>query len=187
MKKKENNFGNRYCCFLRGVNVNGIKIKNKELVDVFNNLGFKDINTVLQTGNVIFSLDLKSKKYKEDMDELKVYIEKGLKEAFNYDAFVIIKTLLEIQNIVSNFSLKKHEDFNSNVIFTSNEVIKEELKKCALDSEVEEVSIFKDVIFWNVKKGYTLHSIFGKNLGKKKYKEFTTTRNINTLERILKK
>jgi hypothetical protein len=43
------------------------------------------------------------------------------------------------------------------------------------------------VIYWRVDQGKTLRSSFGKLLAKSKYKEFNTNRNINTLQKLLKK
>ena len=45
----------KYCVFLRGINVNGIKIKMQDLKAVLTNLGFTDVKTILATGNVILT------------------------------------------------------------------------------------------------------------------------------------
>ncbi|MCL2858815.1 MAG: hypothetical protein FWF42_03895, partial [Streptococcaceae bacterium] len=51
----------------------------------------------------------------------------------------------------------------------------------------EQVAIVEDLFYWQVEKGKTLDTPFSKILGKKKYKEEFTSRNINTLEKIVKK
>lgn len=44
-----------YVAFLRGINVSGHKKLNmKDLVQLFENLSFKNIKTYIQSGNVIF-------------------------------------------------------------------------------------------------------------------------------------
>src|SRR5699024_5316218 len=48
----------RYCAFLRGINVGGIKIKMADLKKEFETAGFTDVVTVLATGNVIFSSEI---------------------------------------------------------------------------------------------------------------------------------
>ena len=44
-----------YVAFLRGINVGGHnKLNMKDLVQLFENLSFKNIKTYIQSGNVIF-------------------------------------------------------------------------------------------------------------------------------------
>ena len=45
----------KYCAFLRGVNVNGTSMKMVDACNVFEVAGMKDISSVLATGNIIFS------------------------------------------------------------------------------------------------------------------------------------
>lgn len=53
--------------------------------------------------------------------------------------------------------------------------------------EVEEAEILNKNFYWKVKKGFTLDSNFGKILGKKSFKDSLTSRNINTIEKIIAK
>ncbi|MFC2063337.1 DUF1697 domain-containing protein, partial [Chloroflexota bacterium] len=44
-----------YVALLRGINVSGQKkIKMQGLIDAFESLGFKDVKTYIQSGNVLF-------------------------------------------------------------------------------------------------------------------------------------
>ena len=45
----------RYAAFLRGINVVGSRISNKELAAPFEAIGFEDVATFRASGNVIFS------------------------------------------------------------------------------------------------------------------------------------
>ena len=46
---------NTYVAFLRGINVGGKnKLNMNDLVQLFENLSFKNIKTYIQSGNVIF-------------------------------------------------------------------------------------------------------------------------------------
>ena len=51
----------------------------------------------------------------------------------------------------------------------------------------EEGLVRADSFYWKVPKEATLTTAFGRILGKKAYKDFFTSRNINTMERIIKK
>ena len=47
----------RYISLLRGINVGGNKkVKMAELKDVYLSLGFEDVQTYIQSGNVLFSV-----------------------------------------------------------------------------------------------------------------------------------
>jgi len=47
----------RYVALLRGINVGGISIKMNDLKASFEGLGFEDVRTILQSGNVVFTSD----------------------------------------------------------------------------------------------------------------------------------
>jgi uncharacterized protein (DUF1697 family) len=42
------------------------------------------------------------------------------------------------------------------------------------------------VIYWQVSRSGTLGSTIGKTMGKKRYKSSTTTRNLRTIDKVLK-
>jgi uncharacterized protein (DUF1697 family) len=49
----------------------------------------------------------------------------------------------------------------------------------------EKIKPGKGVIYWQVPRG-TLDTTIGKTMGMKRYKSSTTTRNLRTLEKVLK-
>ena len=57
----------------------------------------------------------------------------------------------------------------------------------SIKSEYEAAAISNQYFYWTVSKGNTLDSSFGKVLGKKALKEKLTSRNLNTIEKIIKK
>ena len=42
------------------------------------------------------------------------------------------------------------------------------------------------VLYWQVPRASTLDSAIGKTMGKKRYKSSTTTRNLRTLDKVLR-
>ena len=62
----------------------------------------------------------------------------------------------------------------------------EEFKKVN-HQENEEAKIVNQNFYWKIPKGNTLDSGFGKILGKKLLKDKFTSRNINTIEKIMNK
>lgn len=172
----------KYCAFLRGVNVNGTSMKMAEVMNVFTDAGMKEVSSVLASGNILFSSDKKP-------SELKKILEKSMSEYFNYEAFLFLKNENEISEIVNNNPFNKAEDLHIYVFVGIEDVdtlLMEEFSKSD-KTENEKAEIVADTFYWQVPKGNTLDSTFGKVLGKKKLKDKITSRNMNTFERILKK
>ena len=172
----------KYCAFLRGVNVNGTSMKMAEVMNVFTDAGMKEVSSVLASGNILFSSDKKP-------SELKKILEKSMSEYFDYEAFLFLKNENEISEIVNNNPFNKAEDLHIYVFVGIEDVetlLMEEFSKSD-KTENEKAEIVADTFYWQVPKGNTLDSTFGKVLGKKNLKDKITSRNINTFERILKK
>lgn len=171
----------KFCAFLRGVNVNGISLKMAEVCQVFTDAGMKDVSSVLATGNIIFSSDLKP-------TELKVILEKALSGHFNYEAFLFLKTDGEVAEIFFKNPFTQSDDAHIYAFIGIDgveEILLEEFN--AKKSENEKGKIVGKTFYWHVAKGNTLDSAFGKVLGKKNLKEKMTSRNLNTIEKIGKK
>ncbi|MGA9213178.1 DUF1697 domain-containing protein [Kaistella sp.] len=172
----------KYCAFLRGVNVKGTSMKMAEVCKVFADTGMHKISSVLATGNILFSSDL-------NVSELKEILEKSLSEYFNYKAFLFIKNEKEIIQIFENNPFAKSEDLHI-YVFIGIENIEKTLFQEFENSdktENEKAEIVGNTFYWQVPKGKTLDSSFGKILGKKSLKEKMTSRNLNTIEKIVKK
>ena len=181
MQKSSNNI-TKFCAFLRGVNVKGTNMKMAEVSMVFEKAGMTNVSFVLASGNILFS----SNKKKE---ELKQELEKAMSVYFDYDAFLFLKTKKEIQQIVEKCPFLPHETFHI-YGFTGIEgiekILMEEFKKSTA-SETEKAAIAENNFYWQLSKGNTLASEFGKILGRKNLKNAFTSRNLNTFEKILKK
>ena len=172
----------KFCAFLRGVNVKGTSMKMAEVCKVFVNAGMSDVSSVLATGNIIFTSE-------ESKNHLKVKLEKAMSEFFDYDAFIFLKDHSEIAEMLANNPFEKDENFHIYVFVTSEgaeQLLLEEFKK-GKSSEGEKAAIVKETFYWQIAKGNTLDSDFGKILGKKALKHKITSRNLNTFEKILKK
>ena len=87
-----------YVSFLRGINVSGQKkILMADLKLLFESLGFSNVETYIQSGNVIFNTDKKLTDVK-----LAKLIEEKIIEQYSFDVPVIIRTVQELQNIISS-------------------------------------------------------------------------------------
>jgi uncharacterized protein (DUF1697 family) len=172
----------RYIALLRGVNVGGITIKSADLREVFEDLGFDDVRTVLASGNVAFSSD------DTDAAKLKTRIERALSDRFGYEAWIVLLTRDELERAIDGFPFDA-EDANRQpwVIFSSKPAALDELLADVdgFDSDVDPLARGDGVIYWNPVKGTTVDTPFGKLLGKARFKPTTTNRNLRTLVKLL--
>ncbi len=87
---------NRYVALLRGINVGGNNlIKMIDLRSSFANMGFADVVTYIQSGNVVFSSTQTNKA------KLTTLIEKALSEAFKYESRVVVISGSELEKVVA--------------------------------------------------------------------------------------
>ena len=99
----------KYISILRGINVGGKrKILMKELKEVYQNLEFLDVQTYIQSGNVIFESDNLDKR------EISNKIERAIFDTYNFEVPVIIRTKEELLNIQSSNPFVKNEDEKKN-------------------------------------------------------------------------
>lgn len=87
----------RYISILRGINVGGKrKILMAELKLLFQKLGYLNISTYIQSGNVIFDLEEKSEVKKIEND-----IQEAILKTFKFEVPVIIRSVDELKQITS--------------------------------------------------------------------------------------
>lgn len=174
----------KYCIFLRGVNVNGVKMKMVDLKCAFAEMSFANAKTILATGNVIIASS------ENDMATMKALIEKGLGGYFKYDANIFIRSKDGLEAVISaSKGIGAPPDCHLYYLICDDPIVTAELYNLfnSLPHQNNEMFYIMDSgAFWVVPVGETLESPFGsKALGDKKYKAKLTSRNINTIEKIL--
>src|SRR4051812_15074952 len=87
----------RYVALLRGVNVGGnTKVNMAELRAVCERLGFENVKTYINSGNVVFETG------KANTDKLAVQIHDAILSEFGIDTSVMVRTAAELQQVVAN-------------------------------------------------------------------------------------
>ena len=87
--------GDRYVCLLRGINVGGKNvIKMTDLRARFELLGFTEVVTYIQSGNVVFAAKRASPV------KLAAAIEKELRTAFGYEARVVLLSAAQVAQAI---------------------------------------------------------------------------------------
>jgi len=105
---------NQYVALLRGINVGGKNlIKMTELKACFETLGFKNVRTYIQSGNVLFSAD------ETDQVMLTSQLEDTLSITFNYHSRAVIRSDAEMRDIVAH----EPKDFGSDPAIYRYDVI----------------------------------------------------------------
>lgn len=169
-----------YIALLRGINVGGHKkIFMADLKILFEKLGFKNVQTYIQSGNVIFQTD--------DADKTKMEgkIKDQILDDFVYDVTVLVKTPSEIRSILNDCPFDKNKKENSyfTLLHTSPTAESIELTN-KISHPNEEFFITKTCVYFYSSIGYG-NVKFNNNLIEKKLGVSSTSRNFRTLNKLL--
>ena len=170
-----------YAAFLRGVNVGGVNLKMAQVAKALEQTGFSNVRTILASGNV----RLESR---ASAPAVRRKAEAALRDTFGYDAWVLVYDVDTLRRIVDGYPFEREvPDHHSYVTLVSDEAVLDELGLLGKKpSPGERISRGDGVIYWQVARSKTLDSTMGKTMGKKRYKPSTTTRNLRTLDKVLR-
>ncbi len=179
----------KYVALLRGINVGGRNmIKMETLRATFAALGFENVVSYINSGNLIFDCKrpLVSKGVSLDT-KLAVKIHDAIQTDFGFDISVMVRPMAEIAEIVANnpFNGQFENDKDVHVFFLKNELTDEQ--KCLLSAqgnENEKFAVFSRHVFCLLKISI-LDSAVGKGFIDKKLKVATTARNWRTVKKIV--
>jgi len=115
-----------YVAMLRGINVSGQKtIKMDRLRELCSGLGFRNVQTYFQSGNIVFQTQT------ENPAAVSKSIGETIHRYFGFDAPVIIRTSKELGNVITINPFLKEKDIDStklHVTFLSETARKNSLK-----------------------------------------------------------
>ncbi len=171
----------KYVALLRGINVGGNNIiKMEALRAEFVRLGFTNVTSYIQSGNVLFETEEK------DQTILEKKIEKVLSKAFNYTATVLVRSQKDMVKTVKNFpAIFEDESWKHNVIFLGESIdSKKILQVLDLKKDIEQIHYHPGVLYWSAKMDTITKSNMIKLSARKEYKAMTV-RNLNTTKKIL--
>ncbi len=171
----------RYAAFLRGVNVGGVNLKMATVADALEAAGFGNVKTILASGNVLLES-------RSGVAAVRKKAEQALRDEFGYDAWVLAYDMDAIAAISAAYPFDREvEGHHSYVTFVSDEDVLRELTALAdQPGPGEKIEPGTGVIYWQVPRAATLDSTMGKTMGKKRYKSSTTTRNLRTIDKVLR-
>src|SRR5262245_28787668 len=166
---------------LRGINVGGKNmISMSSLKASFERMGFEDVSTYINSGNIIF------KTRKGDDRKLERDIEKLLSKEYKLECKVVIRTLSQMAHLVENLPKNWNDDkrWKYNVIFLRHSIDSEDIV-ARLDpkSDIEEVVYHPGTLLWSAQISDISRTRMLKLSSQKIFQEMTI-RNLNTTKKL---
>lgn len=169
-----------FIAFLKGINVGGHKkVPMAELRQLLSKSGFENVQTYIQSGNVIFKSSEKNT----------LNIEKTIKNAilnyFGFEVSVLVTARLDLKRIFEDCPFSEEKKKASYFMMLHN-APDEALIQVASEKvyDGEEYSIINDCIYFFCAKGYG-QAKFNINFFERKLETFATARNYNTMVKLL--
>jgi uncharacterized protein (DUF1697 family) len=172
---------NVFVALLRGVNVGGNNMINmKALKESFATIGFTEVSTYINSGNVIF------KTKEADARKLERQIEQMLVKDFQLDSKVVVRSLSEMEKLVKSLPANWNDAsrWRYYVIFLRHTIDSEKiLEGLPANPDVEEIVYRPGTLLWSALISELTKSKIQKLLTQKMYKEMTI-RNLNTTNKL---
>jgi uncharacterized protein (DUF1697 family) len=175
----------KYIAFLRAINVGNHTVKMDQLRRLFEDLGLANVETFIASGNVIF--DSKTTNTKS----LERKIEKHLEKSLGYAVTTFVRSISELAEIAQYEPFAQEElsaDGNTLfVCFVNDKPATEGKKKLAsCASSIDGFHINEREVYWLYRRNNGESKFYGGPLEKTLGMQ-TTIRNVNTVQRLVKK
>lgn len=170
-----------YLALLRGINVGGnAKVDMKKLKAACESLGFHDVTTYINSGNVIFTYP------KTNAQKLASMIETVIQKDFGFAVPVVVREYAQIKRVVAALSPSWKNDGGqkTDILFLWDAFdTQKSVELLTLTKGVDDVIYVPGAILWHIdRKDYTksgMHKFIGTPL----YKNMTA-RNVNTVRKL---
>ncbi|MEZ5009308.1 MAG: DUF1697 domain-containing protein [Chitinophagales bacterium] len=173
----------KYISILRGINVGGKrKILMEDLRAMYKALGFSDVITYIQSGNVIFNTST------TNLKELEEKIKDSIAKKFGFDVPVIIRSIEEMQQVVSENPFSNEADFEPKKLYVTflSEPIDRVYENNILPQEYlpDRFKIMGQHIYVYYAEKISSSKLI-QSLFEKQYKVTATTRNWNSVNKLV--
>lgn len=170
----------KYIALLRGINVGGNrKVEMKRLKSLLESMGYSNVSTYLNSGNVIFESTEKQNKLQKE-------INVNLEKEFGFEIPTLVKSQTEIKNIIKNIPAEwqNNSEQKTDVAFLFDEIDSEKtIEDLPIKKEFISIHYIKGAIYWNIDRKFYNKSQMNKIASHKLYK-LMTIRNINTARNL---
>lgn len=167
---------------LRGINVGKRKVLMTDLKSLYEKLGFKDVSTYIQSGNVIFKTDKKMPD-----QQLAEKIQKAIYKQYGFDVPVINRTREELNKIISANPYEKIQGLEGSKLHVTFLGVAPQQAAIALIGEIDyspdKFIISGAEVFLHVPGSYA-ETKLSNSFFESKLKVSATTRNWNTVTKL---
>jgi uncharacterized protein (DUF1697 family) len=171
----------KYIAFLRAINVGGHTIiKMTDLKQIFEACGFENVQTYIQSGNVIFESD------EDDTATLEDRIASQVENVTGFKTQLFVRTIREVQSIASKSPFIAKEGETVHVAFLKGKPDKKPQEALlSFRSDADDFAV-KGREVYNLRYDRE-KSIFSNNFIEKILKMPGTTRNMTVIKKIVEK
>ena len=179
----KNDKKNTYIAILRGINVSGKNmVKMPALVKAFESIGFENVRSYVQSGNVVFESE------PIEPEKLQRLIAEQIEKDLELSVPVLVLEEIYLKQVSENNPFIKRDDIdltNLHVTFLSREPDQENVSKIDPDKYDPDEFIFdKKIIYLNCPSGYGKTKLHN-NFFESKLKVDATTRNWKTVNALV--
>ncbi len=171
-----------YISMLRGINVSGQKkIKMKELHALYVSLGFKNVHTYIQSGNVVFESE------EENVTTVAEKIEHKISETYGFQVAAFLRSPDDMQRVLENnpFLTENVDTKALYVTFLSGKPDPGSLKNLeTVNDEPDEFSVRDREVYVYCPGGYGKTKL-SNTFFEKKLSVLATTRNWKTVNTLV--
>lgn len=171
----------KYVALLRGINVGGNnKIEMARLKICFESLGYTNVATYINSGNVIFETK------KSDTTKIANEIERAIKKNFELDIPVVLRGKKSIDKVNKKIPTDwiNDKEYKTDVMFLwDNFANRGTLKKIVTNPKVDTLLYIDGAVVWHLKKKDYGKSKMNDIIGTEVYKNMTV-RNVNTVRKL---
>ena len=170
-----------FVALLRGVNVGGNNIISmKSLKTSFEQLGFLDVRTYINSGNILF------KAKERDARKLETKIEAMLSRDYNLGCKVVVRSFSEMASLIENLPKDWNGDtqWKYNVIFLRHSIDSEKvLESLGPKPQIEKVVYYPGTLLWSARISDMTRTTMQKLSSHKLFQDMTV-RNTNTTRKL---
>jgi len=170
-----------FVALLRGVNVGGNNmISMSSLKESFEALGFRNVASYINSGNIIF------KTKEDDARKLERKIEQMMSKDYKLDSKVVIRSLAEMEKLVKSLPASWDGDSSRryNVIFLRHTIDSEKiLNDLPANTDIEEIVYRPGTLLWSAQVSEINRTNLAKLSSRKIFQDMTV-RNLNTTKKL---
>lgn len=170
-----------YVALLRGINVGGNKkVEMAKLKTLFRKLGYDDVSTYINSGNILFSSG------RRDVGAMTEELERAMMKTFGFEVRTVLRTkenILELEEKIPK-TYTNDDEQKTDVLFLWEKFdAKGTIGKIKTAAGIDSLQYLPGAIVWNLQRKHYTKSAMHDFIGTEVYKHMTA-RNVNTVRKL---